>query len=213
MDIGSVLIFLGILTLSGLFSGTETALTAVSTVTLTRLADHGNASAKLLLKMLYEKGRVIAALLVANNVVNVILAVYATVVFDGFLQGKDLMPQWAAPIVASICSVGFLLVFGEVVPKSIAVRMRNQWALMSAWPVVVLMLLTRPITWLLIQFSNAIMRLMGSRAGEEDIFDVHEIQAVAHMGEQMGVIDTMEKQLIQRAAQLNDTRVREIMAP
>ncbi|MCA8915649.1 MAG: HlyC/CorC family transporter [Planctomycetes bacterium] len=213
MDIGSVLIFLGILTLSGLFSGTETALTAVSTVTLTRLADHGNASAKLLLKMLYEKGRVIAALLVANNVVNVILAVYATVVFDGFLQGKDLMPQWAAPIVASICSVGFLLVFGEVVPKSIAVRMRNQWALMSAWPVVVLMLLTRPITWLLIQFSNAIMRLMGSRAGDEDIFDVHEIQAVAHMGEQMGVIDTMEKQLIQRAAQLNDTRVREIMAP
>ena len=213
MDIGTVLIFLGILTLSGIFSGTETALTAISNVTLTRMADGGSGAAKLLLRMLRDKGRVIAALLVANNIVNVILAVYATVVFDGFLKDKDLLPPWAAPIVASICSVAFLLVFGEVLPKSIAVRMRNQWALASAWFVVGLMFVTRPITWLLIKFSNAIMHMMGSREGDEDIFDVHEINTLAHMGEQAGVIDTLEKQLIQRAAQLNDTRVREIMAP
>ena len=213
MDIGSVLIFLGILTLSGLFSGTETAITAVSNVTLLRLADAGSKPARLLQTMLQEKGRVIAALLVANNIVNVILAVYTTVVFDGFLREGSLIPGWAAPIVASVCSVSFLLVFGEVVPKSIAVSFRNQWALASAYFVFGLMFATRPITWILIRFSNSIMRLMGRRPGEEDIFDLHEIHTVAHLGEQMGVIDNLEKQLIQRAAHLNDTRVREIMIP
>lgn len=213
MDIGSVFIFLGILTLSGLFSGTETAITAVSNVTLVRLADSGNKAAKLLQKMLQDKGRVIAALLVANNIVNVILAVYTTVVFDGFLREGGWLPGWAAPFVASVCSVSFLLVFGEVVPKSIAVSFRNQWALASAYFVFGLMFVTRPITWVLIRFSNAIMRLMGRRPGEEDIFDLYEIHTVAHMGEQMGVIDNIEKQLIQRAMHLNDTRVREIMIP
>jgi len=213
VDITTAIIFLGILTLSGLFSGTETAVTAVSNVTLVRLADAGNRPARLLQKMLQEKGRVIAALLVANNIVNVILAVYATVVFDGLLRDGAWMPPWAAPIVASICSVTFLLVFGEVLPKSVAVTFRNQWALAAAYFVFGLMLATKPVTWILIQFSNGIMRLMGRRPGEEDIFDVHEIHTVAHMGEQMGVIDSMEKQLIQRAAHLNDTRVREIMIP
>ena len=213
MDPLSFLIFLGILSLSALFSGTETAITAVSNVTVTKLADDGNNAAKLLQRMLKDKGRVIAALLVANNIVNVVLAVYATVVIDESIRGVDWLPQWAAPIVASVSSVAFLLVFGEVMPKSIAVHFRNRWALTTAWFVLVLMVVTRPLTWLLIQFSNVIMRLMGARPGEEDPFDLREISTVAQIGEQAGVIDNMEKQLIQKAAHLNDTRVREIMVP
>lgn len=213
MDPLSVLIFLGILSLSALFSGTETAITAVSNVTVTKLAGDGNKPALLLQRMLKEKGRVIAALLVANNIVNVILAVYATVVIDESIRGVDWLPQWAAPIVASVSSVVFLLIFGEVMPKSIAVHYRNRWALGSAWFVFALMLVTRPITWLLIKFSNITLRLLGGKPGEEDPFDLHEISTVAQIGEQAGVIDNMEKQLIQRAAHLNDTRVREIMVP
>lgn len=213
MDFGTLIIFLGILSLSAMFSGTETAITAVSNTTVARLAEQGNASARRLQKLLREKGRVIAALLVGNNVVNTVLAVFATVVFDGMIRGDGLLPPWAAPVVASVASVVFVLVLGEVLPKSIAVHFRNKWALGSVWFVLGLMLVTSPVTWLLIQMSNAVMRLMGRRPGEEDIFDVHEIHTVAHMGEQLGVIDAMEMQLIQRAAHLNDTRVREIMIP
>ncbi|MCZ7606937.1 MAG: hemolysin family protein [Planctomycetota bacterium] len=213
MDFGTLITFLGILSLSAMFSGTETAITAVSNTTVARLAEQGNASARRLQKLLHDRGRVIAALLVGNNVVNVVLAVFATVVFDGVIRNDGLLPPWAAPIAASVASVVFLLVFGEVLPKTIAVHFRNKWALGSVWFVLGLMLLTRPVTWLLIQFSNGVMRLMGQRPGQEDIFDVHEIHTVAHMGEQLGVIDAMEMQLIQRAAHLNDTRVREIMIP
>ncbi|MDC1141826.1 hemolysin family protein [Planctomycetota bacterium] len=212
MDPVSVLIFLGILTLSGLFSGTETALTAVSDVKIHQAASDGDNRAKLLEKILTNRGRVIAALLVGNNVVNVALAVYATVIFNDTFIGTGI-PEWAAPIIASVASVLFLLVFGEVLPKSIAVAFSIQWSLSSAYPVAVLMAFTLPVTAVLNYLSNGVMVVMGRKQRDNDIFDIREIHTMAHLQEQAGVIDPLEKQLIQRASQLNDTRVREIMIP
>lgn len=213
MDPFSILIFIILFALSGAFSGTETALTAVSDATLARLADAGSTRAALLKRMLEKRGRVIAALLVGNNIVNTVLAVYATVVFSAMFAGGTLLPPWAGPIVASIMAVVFLLVFGEVLPKSIAVSIRERWALASAWPVAGLMFVTRPVTFLLDGLSNAALRVMGEDPGKQNIFDVHEIHAMASLSAQAGVIDPMEQKLIQRASQLNDTRVREIMCP
>lgn len=213
MDPLSALIFLLLLTLSGLVSGTETALTAVSDATLAHLANEGDSRAVRLRKLLTHKGRVIAALLVANNIVNTVLAVYATVVFDGMIQGSAILPHWAGPILASLLAVVFLLTFGEVLPKSIAVAVRVRWALASAYPVALLMFVTAPATRVLSLLSNAALRLMGEKPGAQDIFDVREIHALASLSAEAGVIDSMEQALIQRASQLNDTRVREIMLP
>jgi putative hemolysin len=212
LDPVSILIFLGILTLSGLFSGTETALTAVSDVKIHQAAADGDARAKLLEKILTNRGRVIAALLVGNNIVNVALAVYATVIFNDTFVGTGI-PEWAAPIIASVASVLFLLVFGEVLPKSIAVSFSTKWALSSSYPVAFLLACTLPITAVLNFLSNGVMKIMGRKQSDNDIFDIREIHTMAHLQEQAGVIDPLEKQLIQRASQLNDTRVREIMIP
>jgi putative hemolysin len=212
LDPLSIFIFLFILALSALFSGTETAITAVSDVSLEREAATSRRAA-LLRQMLKDRGRVIAALLVGNNVVNVVLAVFATVVFDGMLRNDGGMPDWAAPILASILSVSFLLVFGEVLPKTLAVTFRLRWAMFAAYPLAVLMLMLRPVTWLLTKLSNVALLVLGRKPGEDNIFDVREIHAMANISEQAGVIDTMEKQLIHSASQLNDTRVREIMVP
>ncbi len=217
MSLTDALTFLGILLTSGLFSGTETALTAVSPIVLHKLSEEGDGRARILERLLADKGRVIAALLVGNNIVNVVLAVYATVVFDGMLQGSDLFPEsmsgWAGPLLASVMSVLFLLVFGEVMPKTIAVAFRKRWALLSAWPVWALMHLLRPVTYLLARLSRFVMILLGHRDDDESIFDVGGIQALARMSEAVGAIDSLEGQLVHRAAELNDTRVREIMIP
>jgi len=212
MDPLSALIFLSILALSALFSGTETAITAVSQVSLEREAANSSRAA-LARKLIEDRGRVIAALLVGNNIVNVVLAVYATVIFDGMIQDGTSLPPWAGPILASVLSVSFLLVFGEVLPKTLAVSFRVGWAMTAAYPLTVLMFSLKPITWLLTKLSNGVMRVLGRKPGEDNIFDVREIHAMASMSEQAGVIDTLEKQLIQSASQLNDTRVREIMVP
>jgi putative hemolysin len=209
----SALIFLVLLLLSGLFSGTETAITAVSDATLAHLESEGSRPAIVLRKLLSQKGRVIAALLVANNVVNTVLAVFSTVVFDGMLRNSSALPPWAAPIVASITAVTFLLVFGEVLPKSLAVATRTGWSLAAAWPIAVLMFATAPITKVLSAISNFVLRIAGRQSGEADIFDVREIHAMATLSAEAGVIDSLERQLIHRASELNDTRVREIMIP
>jgi putative hemolysin len=208
----SLVIFTALLALSAFFSGTETALTATSPVTLQKLCDEGNALAKLLRHMLDNKGRVIAALLIGNNIVNTVLAVFATLVFNAWARQSGLMPAAWAPVAASVSAVVFLLVFGEVLPKTVAVTYSARWALAAAWPTFLLVKATAPLTWLLHRLAHGVMILLGRRGGE-DIFDVREIHAMAAIGEEKGVIDQQEAELIQRASQLNDIRVREIMIP
>lgn len=213
MELGSILGFFGILALSAFFSGTETALTAVSPLTIRHLAERGHPRAAVVDSLIRDRARVIATLLVGNNIVNVALAVLATLVFDNLLSGSGLLPFWAGPLAASATSIGFLLVFGEVLPKSIAVTFPVRWALASAWPVRLLMWSFLPASWVLMRLSRATVRLLGHRSGAEDAFGIREIHALARMGEQAGVIDRIEGDLIQRASELNDTRVREIMMP
>lgn len=213
MDPLSILIFLFLLSLSGLLSGTETALTAVSEASIARLADEGKPRALLLKRLLAHKGRVIAALLVGNNIVNTVLAVFATVVFQGVIRESEVLPLWAAPVAASVIAVTFLLVFGEVLPKSLAITSRVAWSMAAAYPVAVLTLATAPVTKLLAMLSHGVLRALGGKRAPDNIFDLHEIHSVANLSADAGVIDTMERNLIQRASRLNDTRVSEIMIP
>jgi putative hemolysin len=209
----SVLIFLLLLVLSGMFSGTETALTAISDTSVSRLAGAGHRRGLLLKRLMANRGRVIAALLVGNNIVNTVLAVFATVVFDGFIQDATDLPAWAGPALAALLAVVFLMVFGEVLPKTLAVATRVGWAMVAAYPVAVLTWSLAPVTKLLTSMSSGVLRALGRKSPENDIFDVHEIHAMAHLSAEAGVIDSVERGLIQRAAELNDTRVSEIMIP
>lgn len=213
MDPVSVIIFLAILALSGLLSGTETAITAVSESNILRQAQDGNKQARRLELLLKDKGRVIAALLVANNIVNVALVVHATVMIDGAIQRNQWLPPWAGPIVAAVVSIVLLLAIGEVLPRSVAVTFRKRWALTSSLPVTILMAFALPATSVLTRAGNALTQLLGAKPGQQDIFDLREIQAIPHSGERVGVPDTIEKRLIERSTHLNDTRVREIMIP
>lgn len=213
MDPLPLLIFAGLLSLSAAFSGTETAITAISAVSIARMAEQGSRRARLLKKITESKGRVIAALLVGNNIVNVILAVYATLVFEGMMRGGTTLPHWAGPIIASVGSVVFLLIFGEVLPKTIAVTFHQRVALNAAYPLFVLMKVLSPVITALTMLSNAVMVLLGRKPGQDNIFDVHELHTLADLGEKAGAIDPQEKELIQRSSLLNETRVREIMIP
>ncbi len=157
MDLLSLAIFSALLALSAYFSGTETALTAVSPVTLQKLCDDGNRLASLMQKLLRNKGRVIAALLIGNNIVNTALAVFSTLVFDNWARTSNMLPAEYAPIAASASAVVFLLVFGEVLPKTIAVTYSTRWALAAAWPTYALVKSTGPVTWLLNQLAAGVM--------------------------------------------------------
>lgn len=203
--------FVVILSLNAFFCAAETALTAVSEPALHNLQREGSRRASVALKMVAVRSRVVAALLVGQNIVGAVLAVYSSIVIEQSL-GEALHPG-VGPVVAVATSIVLLLVFGEVVPKSIAVTNATPITLMFAYPIWFVALAFRPITWALSKISNGVLRLLGQDPSDSRIVSVEEIQAIARIGGATGVIDDQEAELIQHASQLNDIRVREIMIP
>jgi putative hemolysin len=209
MDFVTVLIFLGILALNAFFCAAETALTAVSESKLQTLAGRGSRRAKMLLKLLHKRSSVVAGLLVGQNVVGAALAVYSTLVINATI---NIPYPWLKALIAALVSIGLLLVFGEVIPKSLAVHAPTRLAMAFAWPVYVVSLLFRPVTAVLSAISGAMLKMVGGSRAEATL-TVEEIQAIARMGHAAGAIDEFEGKVIAKAAMLNDIRVREIMIP
>jgi putative hemolysin len=209
MDFVTLLIFASILSLNAFFCAAETALTGVSEAKLHALADRGSARAKMLLALLRHRSRVVAGLLIGQNIVGAVLAVYSTLVLNAML---NLPYPWLEALLAALMSIGLLLVFGEVIPKSLAVHAPTRLSLWFAWPVWLVSLIFRPLTAVLSTMSGVILKLAGGKEAEPTV-TVEEIQAIARMGHAHGVIDEMEGKIVAKAAMLNDTRVREIMIP
>jgi putative hemolysin len=209
MDFLTLLIFVVILSLNAFFCAAETALTGVSESKLHTLADRGSRRARLLLRLLHQRSRVVAGLLVGQNIVGAVLAVYSTIVMNAVL---DLPYPWLKALIAALLSIVLLLVFGEVIPKSLAVHAPTSAAMAFAWPVWLVSHAFRPITAVLSAVSGALIRIVGGSRSEPSL-TVEEIQAIARMGLAAGAIDEFEGKVVAKAAMLNDIRVREIMIP
>ncbi len=209
MTIVDALIFALLLFGSAFFSGTETALTSLSEAKVTMLADKGNRSAKMLLSLISNRGTVIGAMLVGNNIVNTLLAIYAATVFNTLVLNSPL-PPWLAPVAASVLSIVVLLIGGEVIPKNIGLRFNTRWALIAAYPCHCFIRLVTPVLWGL----NLMNRLMLSLLGGQDTRSgpsVDELLALVKMSQKAGVIDPMERELIGKSMFLNETLAKEIM--
>ncbi len=203
------LVFLLLLCGSAFFSGSETALTSVSDAGLASLADKGDRRAKLALSLIASRGTVIGALLIGNNIVNTLLAVYAATVFDAMILTSPL-PPWMAPVAASVLSITVLLIGGEVLPKNIAIRFNERITLWIAYPCHYLVKMLKPILAVLNLVNRLVLLVIGTpkdRTGPS----ADELLALVRMSQKAGIIDPMERELIGRSMFLNETMAREIM--
>lgn len=207
-----IVIFVLLLGGSAFCSASETALTAVTDIAVHLLAEKGQRRAVLIKKIIKDRRNVIAALLVANNVVNAVLAIYTARVFDvGLAQSGMLSPE-VAVVLAAAASIASLLIFGEILPKTFAVSFPLRCALWVSYPVWTLVVILRPVTAVLNKMTGLMLRLMGYREGAGRL-TLDEIRTLARIGKQQGVIDQIEGKIVERASELNDIRVREIMIP
>ncbi|CAG0927383.1 partial hypothetical protein, partial [Planctomycetaceae bacterium] len=128
--------------------------------------------------------------------------------------GKTLLPHWAGPIIASVSAIVVLLLFGEVIPKAIGVTFPRGWSMFFAWPCYGVVSALSPLTYLLGSMTRGLTWILGGgRHASETQVSVDELQTMAKMGKEMGVIDSMEMEIVQKASVLNETKVREIMVP
>ena len=205
--------FFLLLLLSAFFSGTETAFTAVSETALQTDERRRDPRSDIVLKMIRNRGNIIGAILIGNNVVNTVLPVLATVIFEGLLSRAPHLPAWLGPVLAGAISIVFLLVCGEVVPKNVAVAHATSWALRAARPTRFLVTILSPLISLLNLFSRLVMSLVGRPETNRDNAMIQELLSMSRLSRQAGAIDHLEAKLLNRAAILNDYGAGDILVP
>lgn len=208
----TIVFFAVLLFVSAVFSGTETAFTSVNEVSMSHYGKKSRRQ-RMVVDMLKNKGSVIAAILVGNNIVNTVLAVYAGAVFDQVFVDTGVLSKSTAPVLASVVTIVFLLIFGEVIPKQIGVSFARPWTLAIAYPLKLIVVIVRPVTAAMNVLSRGILTLIRPAGVPDDAPSINELLVLAKHSERAGHIDSIERGLMSNSSKFNDLQVCEVMVP
>lgn len=197
-----------LLVLSAFFSGSETALLAANKLRLRQLHEDGNRRAGVVRRLLEEPGRVLTALLVGNNIVNVSATVLATALM------VQLWGPQRGPLYALVGMTLLLLIVGEITPKTFAAKYADRLAMWVGKPIAWLTAALSPIIRVLSLLSNVLMRPLGGRVDlASPLVTEEEIRLLVKVGEEEGVIQEDEREMIHSIFEFGDTVAREVMVP
>jgi CBS domain containing-hemolysin-like protein len=193
-----------LLVFSGLFSGSETALIALSMARVEALANEGRRGAAALYELKKDPSAMLTAILIGNNLVNIGASALATVIATREFGS-------AGPGIAVGVLTLVILVFGEITPKTLATRYSERISLFIAFPLLNFMRLVYPLVWFFGHFTTRVHRLVG---GESDptITESELIGMLGH-GVEEGAFEHHERTIIERVFAFNDLKVRDVMTP
>lgn len=193
-----------LLVLSGIFSGSETALVALSMARAEALLNEGRAGAAALYQLKKDPSRMLTTILIGNNLVNIAASALATVMATRQFGS-------AGPGIAVGVLTLFILVFGEITPKSLATRYSERISLFIAYPLLLFMRLIYPLVWFFSRFATWIYRLTGGKS--DPTVTESELIGMLGYGVREGAIEHNESQIIERVFAFNDLKVRDVMTP
>lgn len=190
--------------MSGFFSASETAFSSVNVIRLKNWAEDGDQKAQRVLDLHEDYDRLLSAILIGNNVVNIAAASLGTVLFTHYF------PIYGASISTAVITV-VVLIFGEVTPKSLAKSRPERMAMAVAPAIRALMKLLYIFTWLLNTWTKFVQNLIKS---EDDTgITGDELITMVSEAEQEGGIDEDESELIRSAIEFGDRVAEEILIP
>ncbi len=191
--------------LSGFFSSAETALTTVNRVRIRTLIDEGNKRAARVDKILENYSKMLSAILIGNNIVNLTASSLATTL--------ALRINLAAGIATGILTVVILLC-GEIVPKTWAMLSAEKLALGYSGLIYGLMQILTPVIFLVDKLANGILRLMHIDPSRRmTTMTESELRTYVDVGHEDGVIETEEREMIYNVFDFSDALAKDIMIP
>jgi putative hemolysin len=214
-------VILALVAANGVFSGAEIAIIALRKTRLAQLVEQGRTSARAVQRLRDQPEQFLATVQVGITVVGATAAAFggasvATRLAPWIAQVRPLAP-WAAQIALAlvIAAVSFLsLVLGELVPKSIALRTPERYALLVARPLLGLSSAARPIVWLLTQASNLVLRPLGDRTTfSESRLSVEELEQLVDEAGKAGALDAPTAEIASRALAFRDLTAADVMVP
>lgn len=189
--------------LSGYFSATETAFSSLNKTRIKYMAEKGSKRAKRTLQLADNYDKLIATILIGNNIVNITTASIGTLLF------VDLMGQELGATVSTVVVTIVVLIFGEITPKSIAKDYPERFALFSAPMIGALLWLFTPLNFLFSLWKKLVALLFHS--DEEDKMSQEELLLLLEEVEQEGAIDKSEGTLLRNAVEFGDLEVQSIL--
>ena len=202
-----VIILLVLLVLSGFFSSAETALTTVSAIKMRTLSEEGNRRAELVLKVTEDKQKLLSAILIGNNIVNLSASSLATTI------AIRLLGSYGAGIATGILTF-LILIFGEIVPKSMAAYRAEVISLRYVKIIRTLMIVLTPIIFVINHIAWAILKLFGLDPNTPpEVITEEEIRTIVDVSHESGVIEPEEKKFIHNMFDFTDATAKEIMIP
>jgi Mg2+/Co2+ transporter CorB len=195
-----------LIALSAFFAGSETALTAVSRGKMLRLAQTGSRAAANVTKLADDRERLIGALLLGNTFINILASALATAIFEPRLG------EHAVGIVATFMTV-FVLIFAEVMPKTLAIARTDRFALLVAWPVRLVVAFLGPVVTAVQFVVWRILGVFGVREKDEgEVMPAHEdIRGTVELHHQEGGVERVHRDMIGGVLDLNELQIGDVM--
>jgi Mg2+/Co2+ transporter CorB len=195
-----------LLVMSAFFSGSETALTASSRAKLKTQADKGSSGAKAAMTVTEDRERMIGALLLGNNIVNILSASLATALLTRIFGDSGVA-------FATMAMTALVLIFGEVLPKTLAITFPEAFATKVAPAIRVMIILFSPVVAVVRVLVRALLRLLGVRANPEGNMLAlrEEIVGAIALGHSEGAMEKEDRDRLLGALDLGHRTVEEIM--
>ena len=209
-----VVVLIILLLLSAFFSSAETALTTVNKIKMRSLAEDGNKNAKLVLKLTDNSSKLLSAILIGNNIVNLSAsALTTTIAYDLTVNVTGPIAAYAVAIATGIITV-LILIFGEIVPKTAANINSDKLALVYAYPIQVIMTIVTPISIIINMLANVFLFLLriDPNAKPESMTE-DELRTIVDVSHEDGVIEEEEREMIYNVFNLGDARAKDVMVP
>ena len=191
--------------LSAFFSGSETALMSMDRMRVKYLAEKNRPGARQLAALLDRPEGLLSAILVGNNLVNIMLSVFSTILFIDLFgrRGELLTILVLTPV---------LLIFSEVCPKTYAATYPEKLSFRVLHPIRFVMWLLRPVTFFVGGISSLMTRFLRGD-GERPVISEDEIRSIIEFGEHAGVVAMDKRKMLHGVFDLAEIRVRDVMVP
>lgn len=196
-----------LLLLSAFFSSTETAFSSVSKIRLKNLADNGNKKAKTALYVAERYSKALTTILVGNNIVNIANSALATVFF------VNIFGEAQGTVISTVVITIVVLIFGEVLPKNIAIDNAEKICITFAPVLKFLMVLLTPLSIILMGINKLYKKLARNSNHQEPSVTEDELKYIIESIEEEGVLEQQESELVQSALEFDEKTAEEILTP
>lgn len=185
----------------------ETALMALSKIRIRNMVEEGVKGAKLVEKLIENPNKLLGAILIGNNIVNIGASSIATSLAVKIFNGSDS----AVALSTGIMTV-LVLIFGEITPKTVAKQKSEKVSLKVAKPIKFCVFIFKPFVAIFTAISSVFIRLLGADPNESEPFITEEeLKTMVGVSEEEGVLEDVEKEMIFNVFEFGDQQVKDIM--